>query len=209
MAATYGNIAAGGSLGNLLGLASGEAGLADCADVAEQFVEEAALAALAVALAAVAVVIVVVAAFAARAVTLFGLFPLMTSMGLGEPVPISHRLVVLWGGMRGAVSLALALAVTENALLSPDVRQFIAILATGFVLFTLFVLVLVGGRDSAVNLALRPALKRIGARPNWTEIALPEGGHCANLDATDAWRAALLAFWRGAATPQKGGAGRR
>lgn len=83
--------------------------------------------------------IVVAAAFTARAVTLFGLFPLMTAMGLGEPVQASHRLVVLWGGMRGAVSLALALAATENAMLSPDVRQFIAKLATGFVLFTLLV----------------------------------------------------------------------
>jgi monovalent cation:H+ antiporter, CPA1 family len=83
--------------------------------------------------------VVVVAAFAARAITLFGLFPLLAAMGLGERVRTSHRLVVLWGGMRGAVSLALALAVTENAMLSPDVRQFIAVLATGFVLFTLLV----------------------------------------------------------------------
>lgn len=55
--------------------------------------------------------------------------------------------------------------------------------------------VLVGGRDTAVNLALRPALKRIGRRPNWTVIDLPEAGHCANLDATAAWRTALLNFW--------------
>ncbi|MGV8854539.1 MAG: alpha/beta fold hydrolase [Devosia sp.] len=57
------------------------------------------------------------------------------------------------------------------------------------------VLVLPGGRDGAVNLALRPALKRIMPRPNWTVVELPQAGHCANLDATDAWRAALLAFW--------------
>ena len=56
-------------------------------------------------------------------------------------------------------------------------------------------LVLVGGRDTAVNLALRPALKRIGARPNWTITDLPDGGHCANLDATTEWRQALTDFW--------------
>lgn len=56
-------------------------------------------------------------------------------------------------------------------------------------------LVLVGGHDTAVNLALRPALRRIGSRPNWTITDLPEGGHCANLDATDAWRQALTLFW--------------
>ena len=56
-------------------------------------------------------------------------------------------------------------------------------------------LVLLGGRDTAVNLALRPALRRLVPRRNWTVVELPTAGHCANLDATDAWRAALLAFW--------------
>ncbi len=41
--------------------------------------------------------------------------------------------------MRGAVSLALALAATENTELAPEIRQFVGVLATGFVLFTLFV----------------------------------------------------------------------
>jgi pimeloyl-ACP methyl ester carboxylesterase len=57
------------------------------------------------------------------------------------------------------------------------------------------VLILVGGRDTAVNLALRPALRRIGPRTNWTVQELPQGGHCANLDATTAWRHALTGFW--------------
>ncbi len=56
-------------------------------------------------------------------------------------------------------------------------------------------LVLVGGRDRAVNLALRPALARIGARDNLAIVDLPLAGHCANLDATADWRAALLRFW--------------
>ena len=56
-------------------------------------------------------------------------------------------------------------------------------------------LILVGGRDTAVNLALRPALKRIGRRPNWTITDLPDGGHCANLDAAAEWRQALTQFW--------------
>lgn len=55
--------------------------------------------------------------------------------------------------------------------------------------------ILVGGRDTAVNLALNPALRRIGPRPNWTVTHLSEGGHCANLDATEAWRHALVGFW--------------
>ena len=46
---------------------------------------------------------------------------------------------MLWGGLRGSITLAMALAVTENRRVPADVQQFIAILATGFVLFTLLV----------------------------------------------------------------------
>src|SRR5690606_26715734 len=53
-------------------------------------------------------------------------------------------------------------------------------------------LVLVGGRDRAGNRALLKQLPLLGERPNWRIVDLPEGGHCTNLDATDAWRAALL-----------------
>ncbi|MDB5585622.1 MAG: alpha/beta fold hydrolase [Devosia sp.] len=56
-------------------------------------------------------------------------------------------------------------------------------------------LILVGGMDRAVNLVLKPALRRIGARENWRVVQLPEGGHCANLDATEQFREELLGFW--------------
>jgi monovalent cation:H+ antiporter, CPA1 family len=81
----------------------------------------------------------VVAALVARALTLYGMIPMLSFAGLAKPIERDHRLVMLWGGMRGAVSLALALAAAENASLSPEVRQFVGILATGFVLFTLLV----------------------------------------------------------------------
>ena len=42
-------------------------------------------------------------------------------------------------GLRGALTLVLALAITENAALPREVQRFVAILATGMVLFTLFV----------------------------------------------------------------------
>ena len=45
----------------------------------------------------------------------------------------------MWGAMRGAVTLALALGVTENRAIEPEIQRFVAILATGFVLFTLLV----------------------------------------------------------------------
>jgi CPA1 family monovalent cation:H+ antiporter len=64
---------------------------------------------------------------------------MLSFAGLAKPIDRDHKLVMLWGGMRGAVSLALALAATENTSLPPEVRQFVGILATGFVLFTLLV----------------------------------------------------------------------
>jgi len=81
----------------------------------------------------------IIAALVARALTLYGLMPTLSFAGIAKPIDDNHRLVMLWGGMRGAVSLALALAATENSALPPEVRQFVGILATGFVLFTLLV----------------------------------------------------------------------
>src|SRR6266851_3719200 len=83
--------------------------------------------------------VLTIATFAARAITLYGLLPMLSGLGLAERVGRDHKLVILWGGMRGAVSLALALATTENTALAPEIRQFVGVLATGFVLFTLFV----------------------------------------------------------------------
>ena len=79
------------------------------------------------------------AALVARALTLYGLMPSLSLAGIAKPISPQHKLVMLWGGMRGAVSLALALAASENTALPPEVRHFVGILATGFVLFTLLV----------------------------------------------------------------------
>lgn len=56
-------------------------------------------------------------------------------------------------------------------------------------------LLLRGGRDGPVNRALGSSLAAMQGRANFTLVELPEGGHCANLDATEAWRVALLRFW--------------
>jgi CPA1 family monovalent cation:H+ antiporter len=83
--------------------------------------------------------VLVAAAFAARAVVLWGLLPVLTALKIAQPVSTPYRLVILWGGLRGAVTLALALAVSENPLLGPEATHFVVVLATGFVLWTLLV----------------------------------------------------------------------
>ncbi len=85
------------------------------------------------------ILLVAGAALLARVIVLFGILPLLTLLKLSPPVSRSYRFVILWGGLRGAVTLALALAITENYALSEEVHRFVAILATGFVLFTLLV----------------------------------------------------------------------
>jgi CPA1 family monovalent cation:H+ antiporter len=98
------------------------------------------------------VAVVVVTALAARAAVLFGLFPLLSAAGLTQAISRPFQLVITWGGLRGAVTLALALAVTEHRSLPPQIKHMVAVLATGFVLFTL----LVNGTT------LRPLIRLLG-----------------------------------------------
>jgi monovalent cation:H+ antiporter, CPA1 family len=83
--------------------------------------------------------LVIIAALGARAVVLFALLPVLSALRLSQKVSVSYQLAITWGGLRGAVTLALALAVTENSLIDPATQSLVAVLATGFVLFTLLV----------------------------------------------------------------------
>ncbi|SFI09186.1 cation:proton antiporter [Albimonas pacifica] len=83
--------------------------------------------------------VVIAAAIAARAAILYALLPLLSALRLSPPVERPYRTAILWGGLRGAVTLALALAVTESAYVPPEVKRLVSVLATGFALFTLVV----------------------------------------------------------------------
>lgn len=56
-------------------------------------------------------------------------------------------------------------------------------------------LLLRGDKDHAVNRALAGSLKALDGRANFRRVDLKGGGHCANLDRPDAFRAALETFW--------------
>jgi CPA1 family monovalent cation:H+ antiporter len=83
--------------------------------------------------------VLLAAAFAARILVLFGLMPPLEYLRLTQPISAAYKLAMAWGGLRGALTLVLALAVTENRGLDPQIQRFVAVLATGLVLFTLFV----------------------------------------------------------------------
>ena len=87
----------------------------------------------------IGLVVVIVAATAARSAVIYGLIPVISKFGVGQSLSVEYRTVMVWGGLRGAVSLALALAVFENAAIGSEIKEFIAVLVTGFVLFTLLV----------------------------------------------------------------------
>lgn len=83
--------------------------------------------------------VVILAATAARAAVLFGLLPLLSKLRLSPVIERPYRTAILWGGLRGAVTLALALAVTESLRIPLELKRLVGILATGYVLFTLIV----------------------------------------------------------------------
>lgn len=87
----------------------------------------------------VALAVVVATAFVARLVVVFGMLPLLSRLRLTEPVSAADKLVIAWGGLRGAVTLVLALGLAQNMALPESTRRFVAILATGFVLVSLVV----------------------------------------------------------------------
>jgi CPA1 family monovalent cation:H+ antiporter len=96
--------------------------------------------------------IAVAAALLSRAAVLFGVLPLLSAARLSQKISNAFKVAIAWGGLRGAVTLALALSVTENIHLDAAIKNFVADLATGFVLFTL----LVNG------LSLNPVIRLLG-----------------------------------------------
>jgi CPA1 family monovalent cation:H+ antiporter len=83
--------------------------------------------------------VLIVAAFVARLAVLFGLLPLLSLARLTKPISTAYKIAIAWGGLRGALTLVLALSVTENPALPYSVQRFVAVLATGLVFFTLLV----------------------------------------------------------------------
>ncbi len=83
--------------------------------------------------------VLIASAFAARLAVLFLFLPVLSLARLTKPISTAYKLAIAWGGLRGALTLVLALSVTENLRLPEEMRHFVAVLATGLVLFTLLV----------------------------------------------------------------------
>lgn len=86
-----------------------------------------------------AVLAVTVGAFTARALVIFGMLPVLEATKLVQPVDKRYKAILVWGGLRGAVTIVLAMVVAGDGRLPEQTRDFIALSAVLFVLVTLFV----------------------------------------------------------------------
>jgi len=77
---------------------------------------------------------VIVAMLLARAAIIYGLMPLVGRIPGAKPVSIAYQTVMFWGGLRGAIAIAIVLSLPDF----PYADTFIA-LVMGAVLFTLLV----------------------------------------------------------------------
>ncbi|MDH3976536.1 MAG: Na+/H+ antiporter [Deltaproteobacteria bacterium] len=82
-----------------------------------------------------AILVASLAIIAARAMAVYSLVPLIGKLKLVEKVSVQFQTVIFWGGLRGALAIAIALSIPEDL----EERAFILVLTLGVVLFTLVV----------------------------------------------------------------------
>lgn len=100
--------------------------------------------------------VAIVAGLLARALVVFGLIPLVTRLS-STRIDLRYQTVMFWGGLRGAVAIALVLS------LSPDFpfRDLIAAMAVGVVIFSLV----------AGGLTMGPLIRKLGlADPSLADL---------------------------------------
>ena len=81
-----------------------------------------------------AIIIGIASVLIARTAVIFSFFPAINLLPRVEPIPFKHQAILAWGGIRGTVTLALALSLP----LTLDYWYTIQSIAYGVVLFTLF-----------------------------------------------------------------------
>lgn len=85
------------------------------------------------------VLVAVAAVLVSRAVVVYSLTWVHAALGARRPVPLAYRHVMFWGGLRGAISLALVLTLSGAEGVPDGLAEEIQIMTFGVVLFTLLV----------------------------------------------------------------------
>lgn len=78
-------------------------------------------------------------ALVARSLVVFGMLPVLEATRLVQPVNNRYKAILVWGGLRGALTIVLAMVVIGDERLPVEMREFVAVLGVLFVLFTLFI----------------------------------------------------------------------
>ena len=84
-------------------------------------------------------VAVALGAFVARALVVFGMLPVLETGRLVQPVDRRYKAILVWGGLRGAVTIVLAMVAAGDGACRTTSASSSRFLATLFVLVTLFV----------------------------------------------------------------------
>ncbi|MBV8189030.1 MAG: cation:proton antiporter [Alphaproteobacteria bacterium] len=133
-------------------------------------------------------------AMIARALVIFGMLPVLEKVRLVQPVNTRYKVILVWGGLRGAVTIVLAMVAAGDSRLPDTVREFVALSATLFVLLTLFLNATTLGlvihllrldRLSKLELALRDrvlALSRVNVQRHLQEIIRQHNERVEGLD---------------------------
>ena len=101
----------------------------------------------------------IIATLVARAVAVFGLIPFSNWLQKSEPFGWRYQLVTFWGGLRGAVALALALSLDRSF---PN-RDLIIAMTLGVALFTILIAGTTTGKlISWLKIDEPPVLERLG-----------------------------------------------
>ena len=85
-----------------------------------------------------AVLLGVVAVLVMRAVVVYGLAEVARKLQPSRRIPMSYRHVMVWAGLRGAISLALVLTITTDDF-APETVNTVQAMTFGVVLFTLLI----------------------------------------------------------------------
>ena len=106
--------------------------------------------------------VVILAMLFSRAVVIYGLMPLLSRIPGSEPVSKGYQTVMYWGGLRGAIALAIVLSLPAF-----EEREMFIVLVMGAVIFTLL----------AQGLSMDMLVKKLGLdRPPLADrLALLEG----------------------------------
>ncbi len=85
------------------------------------------------------IIVAVLAVLFSRAIVVYGITYLYSRFtSLNQKIPVPYRHIMFWGGLRGAISLALALTLTGDVF-GPEFSRELQVMTFGVVLFTLLV----------------------------------------------------------------------